>query len=68
MTGIYIIFVVAATSWITKQAGMGLIGRPGTFVFAGVVILATIFLIGICYAKGERPRWRWGDTENPPKS
>ena len=25
------------------------------------VIPPTIFLLIICYAKGERPRWRWGE-------
>ncbi len=23
-------------------------------------VINTIFLLIICYAKGERPRWRWG--------
>lgn len=23
-------------------------------------VIDTIFLLTICYAKGERPRWRWG--------
>jgi hypothetical protein len=30
----------------------------------GIVIFMVVmcaFFIGICYAKGERPRWRWGD-------
>jgi hypothetical protein len=30
----------------------------------GVVIFMVVMcalMIGICYAKGERPRWRWGD-------
>ena len=58
--GAYAIFVTAATSWITKRAGEGFIGRPGIFIFIGIIVLATIALIGICYKKGERPSSRWG--------
>jgi hypothetical protein len=29
-------------------------------LFAGVVVAG---LVAICYAKGEPPRWRWGDDE-----
>ncbi len=40
--------------------------EPSSSVGADLVALAirvlppTIFLLIICYAKGERPRWRWG--------
>lgn len=27
------------------------------------VILMAILLAGICYKKGEPPRWRWGDQD-----
>lgn len=32
--------------------------RPGLFV--AYLILLTVVLIAICWAKGEPPRWRWG--------
>lgn len=32
--------------------------RPVPY-FAGVA-LATLALLAICWARGERPRWRWG--------
>jgi hypothetical protein len=25
------------------------------------VLLMSLLLLAICYAKGERPRWRWGE-------
>ncbi len=28
------------------------------------VFFLTLFLIGICYLTGEKPRWSWGDTKN----
>ena len=31
--------------------------------FLGSVIVISAFLTGICYAKGEVPRWRWGDDD-----
>ncbi len=58
--GAYAIFVTAVTSWVTKRAGAGFIERPGVIGFIGAILLATAILIGICYWKGERPRWRWG--------
>jgi len=33
-------------------------GHP--FIFAGLVILATLALTAVCWLKGEPPRWRWG--------
>ncbi len=29
-------------------------------LFSVVVILSSVALIGICFVKGEKPRWRWG--------
>lgn len=35
--------------------------RPAAyFVFTVVMVLV---LMGICYLKGEPPRWRWGDSD-----
>ena len=28
------------------------------------VVLLCVVLIGICWLKGEPPRWRWGDDEH----
>jgi phosphoglycerol transferase MdoB-like AlkP superfamily enzyme len=33
------------------------------FVFIPNMVLLTAFLILICYAKGEEPRWRWGEKD-----
>ncbi len=30
------------------------------FNFILPVVILTLILIGICYKKGERPRWQWG--------
>lgn len=31
--------------------------------FSGYFIPLTIALLIVCYTKGERPRWRWGEKE-----
>lgn len=31
---------------------------------AGIVGLSVLFL-AVCWLKGERPRWRWGDDDGP---
>lgn len=35
--------------------------RPG--VFAGLLVLLTVLLIAVCRAKGEPPRWRFGEHD-----
>jgi uncharacterized membrane protein YhaH (DUF805 family) len=32
-------------------------------LFAAFIVVMTGSLIAICYAKGEPPRWRWGDDK-----
>ncbi len=29
--------------------------------FLGIVLIATLALICICYKKGESPKWQWGE-------
>ncbi|HVU49140.1 MAG TPA: hypothetical protein VHL80_00545 [Polyangia bacterium] len=37
--------------------------RPGLYVAWIVLMLAIMVAVG--YAKGEPPRWRWGDRDKP---
>lgn len=32
----------------------------GHWVFLGYIIFLSIVLILVCWAKGEKPKWRWG--------
>ena len=36
-------------------------GRPGAFV--AYLLLLSLMLIAVCWAKGEPPRWRWGKRD-----
>jgi hypothetical protein len=38
--------------------------RTRAFEFAAEVIVLTAVLIAICVWKGERPRWRWGRSDD----
>lgn len=38
--------------------------REIIFTFILPLVLLTITLIRICYARGETPRWQWGENEN----
>jgi hypothetical protein len=54
-------WVVMATYVVMLLIGAFAIDRalqPDLFI--GWVIGWTLLLVGICWAKGERPRWRWG--------
>ena len=46
----YLLIGAAALHWMPQH--------PKHFV-ASCVVLA-LLLIGVCYLKGEKPRWRWG--------
>lgn len=37
--------------------------REVMFTFVLPILLLTTTLIGICYKKGEKPRWQWGLPE-----
>jgi hypothetical protein len=57
--------------WAALAVFVGLI-VVGAFLFPpnralprylGYVLVLAIALIGLCWLKGEPPRWRWGDNE-----
>ncbi len=53
----YVLSVIAV-SFIVDEVSFGM---EIVLTFVLPVTLLTIILIGICYKKGERPRWQWGD-------
>jgi hypothetical protein len=38
------------------------------WVYAAFVIAMILVLTAICFAKGEPPRWRWGDSDRQGSS
>ena len=57
--GIYVCALFIAGLWFDRS-------RPLTFNTS--VIILTVLLIAICAWKGERPRWRWGGTDDDNKA
>ena len=59
MVGVYIIAVLAFTLTIDEDS------PANEVVFTGLlpITLLTITLIRICYKKGEKPRWQWGNSK-----
>ena len=49
---VWIVLVTVGSAW-TVLLGWGW--------FAGFMVIMCAALVAICYAKGEPPRWRWGD-------
>ena len=55
--------------WLTYAAYVALLAAGGALfppnrdplAFALVVAVLTMALVGICFLKGEPPRWRWGE-------
>jgi CHASE2 domain-containing sensor protein len=52
-------WAVLAVWTLVLLAGVLLLRPPAARV--GFVLAMTALLSGICYLKGEPPRWRWGD-------
>jgi drug/metabolite transporter (DMT)-like permease len=57
--------------WLVLAAFLGLV-VAGVFFFPPrkmlsayvvYIVVLSIALVGICWLKGEPPRWRWGDDE-----
>ena len=53
--------------WVVLIGWMALVTVGAAFLagrhwwgFAAFMIAMTALLVGVCYAKGEPPRWRWG--------
>lgn len=40
------------------------IAPMNTTIFLGFMVIMVVVLIGICYATGEPPRWRWGEDDS----
>ena len=53
--------VVMAVFFVLLLAGaVVLLPRYGSGIFVGYAFLLCVLLIGVCWLKGERPRWRLG--------
>jgi hypothetical protein len=55
--GLYTVLVTFHVLGVSKFAKSG---TDVVFYFTIPLIVNTIFLIIVCYAKGEKPGWRWG--------
>ncbi len=53
---VYIVLVTLFSLTINDYSPL----REVVFTFLLPIFLLTITLIRICYAKGEKPSWRWG--------
>lgn len=52
----YAVLIVALALIIDNNSSI----REIVYIFMLPVFLLTLSVIGICYKKGERPRWQWG--------
>jgi len=56
---LYVCSILFASLWFHRS-------RPVSFY--ALVIFLTALLIAICAWKGERPRWRWGGSDDDKKA
>lgn len=49
----FIVLVIGGSRWFRLKA----------FIYIPYIIILTIVLVGICFWKGEKPGWRWGNDD-----
>lgn len=49
---VYLVLLLGGIAWLDERISF----RWGMIYVAGI----TVALVAICWAKGEKPRWRWG--------
>ena len=54
----WLLVVTAGTSALLRTTGSAVLLFPFLAVMLGLLVV-------ICWIKGERPRWRWGDEKVP---
>ena len=52
--------VLAVFSCLLLVGAFVLLPRHGPVSFVIYSVLLCVLLVAVCWAKGERPRWRWG--------
>ena len=56
------ILVVSLSAFFLLPTRVGeTTAAPRLTILFLIVLSATFILVGICYAKGEPPKWQWGD-------
>lgn len=55
---LYILWAVKGFINIAKNSTA--IPNGEIFIFVCKIIIAFVFIIAMCYWKGEKPRWQWG--------
>ncbi len=53
--------VIVAFALLVAAGAVALLPVYGAAVFVAYAALLCLVLIGVCWIKGEPPRWRWGD-------
>jgi hypothetical protein len=53
--------VIAVFACLVLAGAVVLLPTRGPAVFVAYAILLCVVLTAVCWLKGERPRWRWGD-------
>lgn len=51
---LYVGLVLAGVFWILEEG-------HNELYFVAWIIGLTLMLLGVCFAKGPSPRWRWGE-------
>lgn len=56
---------VVMIAWIAGViVGTLTISPMNQVIFLGFMVIMVVILIGICWATGEPPGWRWGDRDS----
>ena len=58
---VIIVYVIVNVKYFTLIDKNSHSGSDTLISFSPIFILTTVILLIICYKKGEKPEWRWGE-------
>ncbi len=56
----YIVSIILLASFFVRLS----LKEEGVYMFVSLCLLLTGLLIFVCFKKGEKPRWRWGEDKH----
>lgn len=60
---VYVLVLVLLAFIFLPHPKGGSLPTSQLVIFLLFALSATMFLLGVCFSRGEQPRWQWGDRK-----
>lgn len=58
---------VVLIAWVAAVSAGAVFSRSHPALYVLFAVGMVVILLAICFAKGEPPRWRWGESDKTPR-